>query len=83
MVGKVTAQIITSDPLGNSSADRAKSPADEPELVKMPYRTPRNLAASCSNLVPSSADCQFLSFIDLSIDFIMAFRSSFPQTAPP
>src|SRR3990167_4394039 len=83
IVGKVTAEMTTSDPLGNSSADRARSPADEPELVKMPYLTPKKLAASWLNFAPSPASCQFLVLREFLIERIMALISFESTTAPP
>src|SRR3990167_4816991 len=83
MVGKVTAEIITSEPLGNSKADRARRPALLPELVRTQCLTPKNLAASDENNLPSSASCQFLVIREFLIERIMARYSSIPVIAPP
>src|SRR3990167_6148159 len=83
IVGKVTAEIMTSLPLGNSNALRASKPAELPELVRTAYFTPRNLAVSDENNLPSSASCQFLVLRDFLIDLIIARSSSSPVTAPP
>src|SRR3990167_2568080 len=83
IVGKVTAEIMTSDPLGNSKLLRAKRPAEEPLLVSIPYFTPKNLAASDENNLPSSASCQFLVIREFLIERIMARSSSIPVIAPP
>src|SRR3990167_3933270 len=83
IVGNVTADIITSDPFGSSNADRAKRPALLPLLVSMPYLTPKNLAASDENNLPSSASCQFLVLREFLIDLIMARSSNKFVTAPP
>jgi hypothetical protein len=65
IVGKVTAGIMTSDPCGNSKADRANNPAQEPLVVMTPYFIPRNLALSSSNFFASEAVCQFPVLLDL------------------
>src|SRR3990167_23741 len=83
IVGKVTADIMTSLPLGNSNALRASKPAEDPELVRTAYLTPKNLAASDENNLPSSASCQFRVLRELRIDLIIARSSSSPVIAPP
>src|SRR3990167_1977099 len=83
IVGKVTAEMMTSEPLGSSRADKARRPAEEPELVRIPYLTPKNLAASDENNLPSSASCQFLVLREFLIDLIIARSSNKFVTAPP
>src|SRR3990167_8859328 len=83
IVGKVTAEMMTSLPWGNSNALRARSPAQLPLVVSIPYFTPRNLATSSSIFLASEPVCQFPVFILLIIDFSIALSSSLPVMYVP
>src|SRR3990167_7385661 len=78
VVGKLTAVVITSSPGCNSSADIASRLADEPELHRMTWRTPRYSRSFFSNLAhhgPAVYQSELTTSIRLA-------RSVLPQMRP-